>query len=249
MARFLAGRSIEDLFEYSVYNFSRIAHEREQAVTFVRALWPKRHSPDTGGLLRAWVRQVRECDLERGLLLLGLTRQDVGDVLKDLGVSPAVTVHPVAGPAWLLAEMRGAPADLLASVKIGPGTRFGGPPTDKEWSRASAARHPSEAGRLAKLARWEFIGDYMVGLYDLIAPRIPSRPPAGHPRVSWRKRSRRSLLDEGPVPTTYSKGAAELVALIVNRHFGWYFARPVTARDVKSRLQARGRAAPPGVRT
>jgi len=224
--RLLAGGNIESLFQFGVCNYKRIAAKRRQAAGFVRVLWPWRNSPDGEARrhIRYWIREARSSDLERVLLHFGLTLQDLCGVLEDLGVNPLLTTDPVSGPIRLLGESRRLAPHELAEWKLGPGSRFGGPPSDREWNEP---REAALRGRLGKLSRWELIGDYVVKLYDLIAPRVPAR--------------RRSLRwGAGAVANTYNTSAGALVAMIVNLHFGEFFSRPMMPPDVKSRLQARG---------
>src|SRR6185295_272851 len=104
--------------------------------------------------------------------------------------------------------------------KLGPGQRWR-LPTDEEWRTGG--------GRELGFQRWGLIGDYLLKLHDLIAPKIPP----------VRKRGRVIVHTN-----TYNQAAAAFAARIVNHQFGNMISKPVTAAGVKSRLKARGRRAP-----
>lgn len=114
----------------------------------------------------------------------------------------------------------------LVDLHLEPGGRFGGPPSDKEWAESfdETRRH---GGRLARLERWELVGDLACSLYALVSQAVPAQRKRGLKQVTK--------------PQSFNQAALEFVAQCCNWAFDaeLNFSRRLKAADIKSRLQAR----------
>ena len=173
--------------------------------------------------------------LVRGVVLYWLRQSELDELLQEcetLGVTDQA-IHTVNYSFMGLGARAAAPwaaiPALASAVRMGPGTRFGRPPTDEEWN-ATPEQERARGGRLSRLQRWEHVGDHAVALYDLLSPGVAEE-----------RRPRRWGV--GPVPATFKRRALKLAARFVSLLYAGTFSKPFKPADVKTRLQARGRRA------
>jgi len=113
------------------------------------------------------------------------------------------------------------------ALKLGPGRKWNVPPA-KFW-KMTADEWQRHRWTYAKIERWEWVGDQMVRLYDLIASHVPAQ--------------RRQKLEYGQPNVVFNQTALELTAETMTRLWG-FFSRELTPQDVKNRLVKRGRRRP-----